>query len=198
MRQHQIGRRNPWKWAFLLLLASFVGLTAVLLHRVQTPRENSRQIAQQSLKNDLKIGTFTTNRQQLNETIQTYLRDYQTEQFSYKVYATNQLVLFEGSYELLGSKIPLYLYFQPSKLEDGSVLLQVTEISAGTLSLPRGEVLGYLKKNYKLPNFVTVDVERSSLRLNLPTINNTVGIYVKVNTIDLYNDQLIFDIYRKK
>ena len=126
------------------------------------------------------------------------MEDYQTKDFTYKLYASNQLVLFEGEYVILGQKIPLYIYFQPSKLDDGSVLLTVSEISAGTLSLPRAEILTYLKKNYKLPDFISVNVEESSILIQTRAITNNLGIYVKANTIDLYNDQIIFDIYRKK
>ena len=126
------------------------------------------------------------------------MKDYQTKDFTYKLYASNQMVLFEGEYVLLGQKIPLYIYFQPSKLDDGSVLLTVSEVSAGTLGLPRAEILTYLKKNYKLPDFISVDVEASSILIQTTVITNNLGIYVKANTIDLYNDQIIFDIYRKK
>ena len=126
------------------------------------------------------------------------MEDYQTKDFTYKLYASNQLVLFEGEYVILGQKIPLYIYFQPSKLDDGSVLLTVSEISAGTLGLPKAEILTYLKKTYKLPDFISVDVENASILIQTTAITNNLGIYVKANTIDLYNDQIIFDIYRKK
>uniref|UniRef100_UPI0034E94D57 DUF2140 family protein n=1 Tax=Enterococcus faecium TaxID=1352 RepID=UPI0034E94D57 len=100
-------------------------------------------------------------------------------------------------YLILGQKIPLYIYFQPSKLADGSVLLTVSEISAGTLALPRAEILTYIKKNYSLPDFISVDVANSSIHIQTQDISNNLGIYVKANTLDLYNDQIIFDIYRK-
>ena len=29
-------------------------------------------------------------------------------------------------------------------------------------------------------------------------IDNDFGIYVKANTIDLYNDKIVFDLYQKK
>jgi len=32
----------------------------------------------------------------------------------------------------------------------------------------------------------------------LPEIDNDFGIYVKANTIDLYNDKIVFDLYQKK
>lgn len=150
-----------------------------------------------SSETDAKVGTFTTSRDQLNETLNTYLQAYQTESFTYKVYTTAQLVVFEGSYQIFGLTIPLNIYFQPSKLEDGSVQLTISEISAGTLSLPKAEILTYLQKNYKLPDFVQVDATAGLVLVQLATIENSLGIYAKANTIDLYNDQIIFDLYKK-
>lgn len=197
MKQKTSGKINGWKWAFLLLLAALLACSAVLVFRTTTRRETTNRITTTS-KQDTKIGTFTTTRDQLNDTISTYLKDYQTKDFTYKVYATNQLVLFEGKYKLFGATIPLYIYFQPSKLKDGSVLLTVTEISAGTLSFPKEEVLTYLQKNYKLPKFIGIDSAEATVKINLVDIKNDLDIYVKANTIDLYNDQIIFDLYRKK
>lgn len=197
MKQKRIGKNNIWKWLFFLLLSAILGLGIILVSRMTTYREDTSQIAIEEGA-ETKIGTFTTTREQLNDTVATYLEDYQTKNFSYKVYASNQLVLFEGEYVILGQKIPLYIYFQPSKLEDGSVLLTVSEISAGTLGLPRDDILNYIKKNYKLPNFITVDVENSSIHIQTAAIKNNFKIYIKANTLDLYNDQIIFDIYRKK
>ena len=197
MRQKKKKKTNIWKWLILILLAAVLGLGLVLMSRVTTYREDTSQIAVKKGA-ETKIGTFMTTRDQLNDTVATYLKDYQTKDFTYKLYASNQMVLFEGEYVLLGQKIPLYIYFQPSKLDDGSVLLTVSEVSAGTLGLPRAEILTYLKKNYKLPDFISVDVEASSILIQTTAITNNLGIYVKANTIDLYNDQIIFDIYRKK
>lgn len=197
MKQKKTGNRNIWKWLFLLLLAAILGFGMVAASRMLTRREDTSQI-QQTEGAETKIGTFTTTRDQLNDTVATYLKDYQTKDFSYKLYASNQMVLFEGEYAILGQKIPLYIYFQPSKLDDGSVLLSVSEISAGTLSLPKAEILNYLKKNYKLPSFISIDVDNASILIQLTAIKNSLGIYAKANTLDLYNDQIIFDIYQKK
>lgn len=196
MKQKQIGKNNIWKWLFLLLLSAVLALGIVLVFRVTTPRESLRQ-APVAQKAETKIGTFTTTRNQLNDTVATYLEDYQTKDFTYRLYATQQQVLFEGEYKLFGQTIPLYIYFNPSRLEDGSVLLSVSEVSAGTLSFPRSEILSYIQKQYKLPGFISVNVEEATILIQLASLKNDLDIYVKANTIDLYNDQIIFDIYRK-
>lgn len=196
MRQKNLGKINSWKWLFLSLLALVFGGFLVLFSRIQAPREDFTSLVQVS-QNDTKVGTFTTNREQLNQSITNYLKDYQTNDFKYQLFVTSQQVVFEGSYQIFGVTIPLYLYFQPHKLEDGSILLSINEISAGTLSLPKGEVLAYIQKNYKLPSFVKIDSEEAQIQLQITELENSLGLYGKANTVDLYNDEIIVDIYRK-
>ena len=197
MRPRKAGNLNIWKWLFLAQLALLIGCGIVLYTRIQTDREDLTKLVQTSGE-DTKVGTFSTNREQLNQTITNYLKEYQTEEFSYQLFVTSQQVVFEGSYQIFGVTIPLYIYFQPSKMEDGSILLRITEISVGSLSLPKAEVLAYLQKNYKLPAFVKIDSEQSQVQVQLTELKNKFGLYGKANTIDLYNDQFIVDIYRKR
>ncbi|MGU8035417.1 YpmS family protein, partial [Streptococcus suis] len=196
MRPRKAGNLNIWKWLFLAQLALLIGCGIVLYTRIQTDREDLTKLVQTSTE-DTKVGTFSTNREQLNQTLTNYLKEYQTEEFSYQLFVTSQQVVFEGSYQIFGVTIPLYIYFQPSKMEDGSILLRITEISVGSLSLPKAEVLAYLQKNYKLPAFVKIDSEQAQVQVQLTELKNKFGLYGKANTIDLYNDQFIVDIYRK-
>ncbi|HEL2733616.1 YpmS family protein [Streptococcus suis] len=197
MRLRKAGNLNIWKWLFLAQLALLIGCGIVLYTRIQTDREDLTKLVQTSTE-DTKVGTFSTNREQLNQTLTNYLKEYQTEEFSYQLFITSQQVVFEGSYQVFGVTIPLYIYFQPSKMEDGSILLRITEISVGSLSLPKAEVLAYLQKNYKLPAFVKIDSEQAQVQVQLTELKNKFGLYGKANTIDLYNDQFIVDIYRKR
>ncbi|MGQ7425050.1 YpmS family protein [Streptococcus suis] len=197
MRPRKVGNLNIWKWLFLAQLALLIGCGIVLYTRIQTDREDLTKLVQTSGE-DTKVGTFSTNREQLNQTITNYLKEYQTEKFSYQLFVTSQQVVFEGSYQIFDVTIPLYIYFQPSKMEDGSILLRITEISVGSLSLPKAEVLAYLQKNYKLPAFVKIDSEQAQVQVQLTELKNKLGLYGKANTIDLYNDQFIVDIYRKR
>ncbi|MCE6986666.1 YpmS family protein [Streptococcus suis] len=197
MRPRKAGNLNIWKWLFLAQLALLIGWGIVLYTRIQTDREDLTKLVHTSTE-DTKVGTFSTNREQLNQTLTNYLKEYQTEEFSYQLFVTSQQVVFEGSYQIFGVTIPLYIYFQPSKMEDGSILLRIIEISAGSLSLPKAEVLAYLQKNYKLPAFVKIDSEQAQVQVQLTELKNKFGLYGKANTIDLYNDQFIVDIYRKR
>ncbi|MCQ8260153.1 DUF2140 family protein [Streptococcus suis] len=197
MKLRKVGNLNFWKWLFLLQLALMLGGGLVLLSRFQTKREDLTKLVPTN-QTDTKVGTFTTDREQLNQSIANYLKEYQTKDFSYQLFVTSQQVVFEGSYQLFGVTLPLYIYFQPFKMEDGSILLQILEISAGSLSLPKADVLAYLQKNYKLPSFVKIDSQEAQVQLQITDLENSLGLYGKANTIDLYNNQIIVDIYRKR
>lgn len=199
MKQKNNGNKfNWWKWGFLFILAfnlAFIGVAASRLIQVREP--DAEKVTANKVKG-VKIGTFSTNKEQLNDTIATYLTDYQSKKMSYKIYAASSEILFEGSYELLGYEVPLYIYFKPYRLANGAVQLQITSFSVGTLSLPEAEVLQYIKSSYKLPSFVQIVPKKSVININLQKLDNSEGLYLKATSIDLVNDKISFDIFKKK
>lgn len=198
MKQNLSGKINWWKWGLLLLLAINVAFVGVVASRLIQVREPSAETLKTTTAKSVKVGTFTTNKEQLNDTVATYLKDYQSKKFTYKVYAASSSILFEGSYELLGYEVPLYVYFEPNRLENGAVQLKVTSFSVGTLPLPESEVLQYIKSSYDLPDFVTISPKKSTITINLQSMKNDAGIYLRATTIDLVNDNFSFDIFKKK
>ncbi|MET3557051.1 uncharacterized protein YpmS [Streptococcus rupicaprae] len=200
MKQARVGKGkkkiNGWKWLFILYLGAQLALVRVVWQRVGTKREDLALVSHDS-QAQLQMGTFTTNRDQLNQTLKAYLGAYQSKAFTYDVFVTEKEVVFEGTYEILGAKIPLYIYFTPYKDENGAVVLDVTEVSAGTLSLPKSEVLKYIKKAYPFPDFIQISAEEGRILVNLPHLTNKFGVVVTAKTIDLYNDHFIFEIFRK-
>ena len=184
---------NWWKWGFLLILAINIAFVGVVASRLIQVREPAVESGSSKKTDSVKVGTFSTNREQLNDTVE----DYQTDQMSYTVYATSSAIMFEGTYTLLGSKVPLYIYFQPSRLDSGAVQLKITSFSVGTLSLPESEVLKYIKSSYKLPSFVKVLPNESAININIQNLKNGADLYLKATTIDLVGNQFNFDIYKK-
>ncbi|HEL0690975.1 TPA: YpmS family protein [Streptococcus equi subsp. zooepidemicus] len=188
---------NWWKWAFLLLFAFNAAFLAVIGSRIIQIREPKSELINQKAAKNIKIGTLTTTKEQLNEAVVSYLKDFQTKKMTYKVYATSSTILFEGTYQLLGYEVPLYIYFQPHRLTNGAIQLQVLSFSVGTLSLPEKDVLQYLKSSYKLPKFVEVLPKQSAIIVNLQQLENDANIYLKAQKIDLVKDDIRFDIYKK-
>ena len=192
----QIKKINIWKWLFLGLVSLLLAFSLVVQGRLATPREDVSQLHQAVGTKDVKVGTMTTTRDQLNDTIKSLLKKYKLSE--YKVYADNQQILLEGQLSLLGKDYPLYIYFQPSKLENGNILLTVKDFSVGSFQIPQKMVLQLLSKNKNIPKFVQISPKQSTITILLPEIDNDFGIYVKANTIDLYNDKIVFDLYQKK
>ena len=188
---------NWWKWGFLLILAINIAFVGVIASRLIQVREPAAENVSSKQTDSVKVGTFSTNREQLNKTVAAYLEDYQTDQMSYTVYATSSAIMFEGTYTLLGYEVPLYIYFQPSRLDSGAVQLKITSFSVGTLSLPKSEVLKYIKSSYKLPSFVEVLPDESAININIQNLENDADIYLEATTIDLVGGQFNFDIYKK-
>ena len=192
----QIKKINIWKWLFLGLVSLLLAFALVVQGRLATPREDVSQLHQAVGTKDVKVGTMTTTRDQLNDTIKSLLKKYKLS--DYKVYADNQQILLEGQLSLLGKDYPLYIYFQPSKLENGNILLTVKDFSVGTFQIPQKMVLRLLSKNKNIPDFIQISPKESTITIVLPEIDNDFGIYAKANTIDLYNDKIVFDLYQKK
>ncbi|MGT2865981.1 YpmS family protein [Streptococcus fryi] len=198
MKQRNNGKKSLWKWLFLLLLAINMAFVAVLASRLIEVREPETEQIKAPDKKAIKIGSFVTNKALLNETVATYLKPYQSKEMTYKLYAASTTILFEGKYNLLGYDVPLYVYFEPYRLENGAVQLKLTSLSAGTLPLPEKDVLVFIKKSYDLPKIVKVVPKDRSIIINLQDLTNEAGIYLEATSLDLINDNITFDIYKKK
>lgn len=201
MTRKVTGRRrriNWWKWSFLLLLAANLALVVVLSGRVLEKREPKTPQLTQKASKSIYLGQFETKREDLNRLISHYLEDYQTKNLTYEVVVGTRTVLFQGTYDFLGYQVPLYIYLAPYKQEDGSILLAIESFSVGTLPLPAADVLRYVKASYKLPNLVVIDPKSEAIVLDLTRLDNKQGFYLKAKQVDLLNDQIVLDLYKKK
>lgn len=187
-----------WKFLFLILLAMNLALIGVVAYRVIQPREDKlSQTTSTTGKSDVKVGSFVTTREALNNTAVAFLEDYQSQGLRYEFYTTSSQVLFQGTYRLLDYDIPLYVYFEPSVLENGDIKLAVTSVSAGTLSLPTKEVLSYIATAYHIPNFLNIQPKSSAIVLSLKDITLSNGLYAKATEFNLANDRISFDLYKR-
>lgn len=182
-----------WKWLFLALLAVNLGGLAFVSSRIFSLRDQERITSIKPAPEATEVGKISSNRDQLNQLINTYLEAFQTSDMSYKFYLSNQAVL-EASYQLFGQKIPLYIYFEPLALNDGSVALQVKNVSAGTLNLPTQAVLAYIKSSMQLPKFVEVSPTKEQIVVHLPQFRLADKFYLKAEQLDLINGNFTFNL----
>ncbi|WP_373760121.1 YpmS family protein [Streptococcus ferus] len=197
MKHKKTGKINWWKWLFLFLLALNLSLVGVLASRLLTTGVDSQQTSQTETKSTIQVGSFSTTREQLTQTINSYLKSYQSKGTTFQVAIDSENIIFQGTYSLLGYEIPLYVYFVPYSLSTGAVQLKVTSVSAGNLALPESDILRYIKSSYDLPSFVQVLPDKSAINVNLQNLNQETEFSLKARQIDLLNDQFIFDIFKK-
>lgn len=197
MKYKKTGKINWWKWLFLFLLALNLSLVGVLASRLLTTGADSQQTSQTETKSTIQVGSFSTTREQLTQTINSYLKSYQSKGTTFQVAIDSENIIFQGTYSLLGYEIPLYVYFEPYSLSTGAVQLKVTSVSAGNLALPESDILRYIKSSYDLPSFVQVLPDKSAINVNLQNLNQETDFSLKARQIDLLNDQFIFDIFKK-
>jgi uncharacterized protein YpmS len=190
-------RINGWKWAFLILLMANLAFFTVLSNRLLQVREPATEKLSKVADDDVQVGLFTTDREAINQYLTLYLDSFQTKDFKYQVFVGSTTILFEGAYQLFGYQVPLYVYFSPYQLEDGTIRLDIDSFSVGTLPLPQKEVLQYIKSTYEIPDFVTIDAKKETIHIDLTALDNDQGIYIKAKTIDLLNDQIAFEIWKK-
>jgi uncharacterized protein YpmS len=188
---------NGWAIAFFVLLALVIGTGVVFVNRVTSIREPKLAVLAQNSQTGQPAATLNSTKEQVNELINTTLEQYQTKDQTYKFYLDKQAVL-ETTYRFLGLDIPLYVYFEPYKTEDGNIQLKVQSISAGTLSLPTGTILSFLKSSVKLPAFVEVKSKDKMIVIRLDQLKLGDSLSVKANRIDLINDKISFDLYMEK
>lgn len=189
-------KNNYWKYLFLLILAINIAFVAVVGFQVTKHRDQKVLDKVSVIKGVNKVAEISTNTEQLNTLINKYLGDFQDNKISYKFYLSDKAVL-EGSYKLFGKDIPLYVYFEPYALNDGSVNLKVTSISIGTLSLPAKTVLNYVKGAYDLPKFVTINSEKQEVLIDLPQVALAKDTFLQANKLDLKNDKFVFNLMQK-
>ncbi|MFU2205970.1 YpmS family protein [Streptococcus pluranimalium] len=191
-------KTNLWKYFFLILLAMNMAFVSVVAYRVIQPREQSISKVSSSKEGAaIKTGSFITSREELNNTAVAFLEEYQSKGLQYEFYTTSRQVLFQGTYKLLGYDIPLYVYFEPYVLKNGNVQLEVTSVSAGTLTLPKKEVLNYIANVYDIPKFLEIKPKQSEIILSLKDIKLSNGLYAKAREFDLANDRISFDLFKE-
>lgn len=189
-------KNNFWKYLFFLILAFNIALVGVIGFQVTKHRDQKVLDKVSVIKGVNKVAEISTNTEQLNSVINKYLGKFQGKDMTYKFYLSDKAVL-EGTYRIFGNDIPLYVYFEPYALNDGSVNLKVTSLSIGTLSLPAKTVLNYVKGAYDLPQFVTINAEKQEVLIDLPQIAIAKDTFLQSNKIDMKNDKFVFNLMQK-
>lgn len=188
--------KKYWKQILIALIVIVLALITFVYIRAITEREEIKVVE----KNNTETPSFQLklNKAQTNELINFYLEDFQKDSKIKYTFVLENLALIQGDFELLGKTLKLYFYFRPSVLEDGNVELSVESISVGTLELPSSDILKYIAKNYKIPDWVLIKPNDDKILIKLNEFKLENGIYFSAEKTDLINDQIEVNVFIPK
>lgn len=174
---------NPWKWAFLGLVAVLVvGIATVFILAFASGKSPVTKSANQA---DTVPTSATLNKKQLNSLVAYYLDKRQTDSGStsqYQVKVEDQVIIY-GSVKVLGSNVNYSLFLTPQADANGNVTLKATKLSVGKLRLPISFVMLFIQNNYGLPEWVTMNANKHEIYLDITHMNSD-GINYKAKEID--------------
>lgn len=97
-----------------------------------------------------------------------YLNQFLKEQkIRYDFIIDDQYTTLTGSTKLLGAKVRFAINFTSERLSNGNVLLRAKGLSVEQLNVPIKFVMGYITKNYNIPEWVTISPQRKIVLLDL-------------------------------
>lgn len=187
--------KNPWKVAFLSLLAIIVAFVLVVGYRVSTPRMtyDAKNETKVNLKNPILEVSMTKD--QVNRAINYYIKDlFDSSGVDYSFHLDKD-ALIDGTFSLLGHDTHFYLSFEPFVLANGDVQLKAKDLTVGTLNVPIPAMISYISHSVDFPKWVEINADEKYIILHLQQLKLANGMRVKAEQINLVNDQIRFNLY---
>lgn len=176
---------NWCKWAFLSLVAIIIIAAAVLFRAcsASVPQSTVGQAAYAKTDNSVQIDL---TRQQLNALSDNYLDQFlKKSKIKYRFIVGPKYATVIGKTKFLGTSIQFSLNMVPERLHNGNVLLKAAGMNVGRLNVPVGFVMGFIAKQYKLPNWVSVNPKKHTILLDLNKYSRHKQLHYSMEKIDM-------------
>lgn len=186
---------NRWKVAFFSLAAivlSFVIVVIILLSK-----GNKHDIVIDPPAGDGKpIFLIETSKDRLNYLIQSQLETlkYDRDHIDFTV-ELDDFVNVNGYITVFERELSFRMQMQPNVQENGNLLLEQQSFYIGELPIPSKQVLEVIQSSVNLPKWVIVKPTDGTIYIALHEIEVSDNLHVKVNSLDLQEDELSFEIY---
>lgn len=190
-RKKNNGGHNFWKWAFVTLLILIVLAVGTAFELANAPANTPQQT--NSLPTSDTSLEVTLNRKQVNALSRNYInRLLKDNKVKYQFFVGEKYATVTGSTKFLGSKIQFAINFIPKRLSNGNVLLKAKGLSIGRLNLPIKYVMGYIKKQYKLPSWVSVNQNKKTVLLDLNKFSKGQSVHYSAEKLDMQQGEFRF------
>lgn len=187
---------NPWKAAFLFLVAVLIGGFLLLFTRLTQERENVSQIiAENVVREGDPVITINSNKEQVNRFVDFYLADLQKDAEQQYQFVLKNEALLTGEFDLLGFPVSFYLYFDPFVMANGNIQLKAKSLSIGALGLPINQVLKMIQNNSKIPEWIDIQPKEEMIILRLDQFELKNGMFFRADKINLVDNKIQLNVY---
>ncbi|MFC6348109.1 YpmS family protein [Vagococcus carniphilus] len=189
---------NPWKSAFLILVAILIGFSLLIGYRISTPRMSYSDSVPKVATKESAIFDINMKKKQVNEVLNFFLDDMMEESGVDYSFNLENDALIDGTFNLLGHETHFYLYFDPYVLNDGNVQLKAKSLSVGSLNVPIPAMINYISSTTDLPNWIEINADKQLINLHLDKFKMENGMSIKAKKINLIDDEISFSVYASK
>lgn len=185
-------KNHHWKRLFYLLLGVNIAAIVIILALLNIPLEEPAIPNNEMNDGDRVSFEIKTNKNDVNQLINHYIKKESSTEFAYKVYLAEKEVIFLGELPLLGMVIDLKMTFQPSALNNGDLLLEQHSFSLGRIQLPVPVLLKIIQESYQFPEWITIQPNQQRIYVSFNRMSLENDNRIKVKAFDLENDRLEF------
>ncbi|MFZ2670288.1 MAG: YpmS family protein [Enterococcus aquimarinus] len=191
-----VTKLNPWKAAFLFLVAVLIGGFLLLFTRLTQERENVSQIiAENVVREGDPVITINSNKEQVNRFVDFYLADLQKDAEQQYQFVLKNEALLTGEFDLLGFPVSFYLYFDPFVMANGNIQLKAKSLSIGALGLPINQVLKMIQNNSEIPEWIDIQPKEEMIILRLDQFELKNGMFFRADKINLVDNEIQLNVY---
>ncbi|RPA62467.1 DUF2140 family protein [Aerococcus agrisoli] len=190
-------KRNPWKWAFLALLALILVPIIALYVYLQVASANLPSTADESgsttsQSDETIVAEANLTTMSFNRLVEAVIGG---DTVPYQLTVDDQ-VTFSGQIDFLGTQVPYTMEGQPSVTEDGNILIDVTSIELADIDLPTETVLTLFQLTIPTDLPLQVLASNQQLLIRLDEISADMAFSIRAKEIDLANDtiQIYLDV----
>lgn len=187
---------NRWKVAFFSLAAIVCSFIIVGLFLLLSKGNGDDYLFEAPVADGQPIFSIETSKERLNYLIQSQLETlkYNRNNVDFTV-ELDDYVNVNGYLTVFNRKLSFRMQLHPIVQKNGNLLLRQQGFYIGELPIPSKQVLKFIQSSANLPKWVVIEPEESVIYIALNEIEVGQNLHVKVETIDLKNDDISFEIY---
>ncbi|MFZ0474728.1 MAG: YpmS family protein [Halobacillus sp.] len=185
---------NKWRTSFWLLALLNIIVLLVVLSLVFIPSTYTLvNVDKEKQSSDAEF-TIVSTKENMEQLANEYLKELSTQTvFDYSI-TLDRNVTLTGNIKAFDQVIPIKVELNPIVQENGDLVLEQERISLGQLPLPNKKVLGFVKDNYKLPEWVMVNPNEENIYVAVTQMDTASNFNIRVDRFNLNSNQLAFKI----